>query len=110
MALFERWLFWPLFAAIMGFALGGSFVWGVLYTPPNKNQRPTEQSDRIKHTQRNPGSQIAKPGEVPILAPRFQPAIWLAKVPINVRNAPHGQIRGGGIEFGQIQMLLSPVP
>jgi hypothetical protein len=28
----QRWLFWPLFAAIMGFALGGSVFWG-LYGP-----------------------------------------------------------------------------
>jgi hypothetical protein len=27
------WLVWVLFAAIMGFAFGGSLVWGVLYTP-----------------------------------------------------------------------------
>jgi hypothetical protein len=25
--LFSRWLFWPLFAAVMGFAVGASFLW-----------------------------------------------------------------------------------
>jgi hypothetical protein len=29
---FQKWLFWPLFASIMGFAVGGSVFWG-LYGP-----------------------------------------------------------------------------
>jgi hypothetical protein len=30
---FQRLFFWPLFAGLMGFALGGSFVWGWNFTP-----------------------------------------------------------------------------
>jgi hypothetical protein len=33
---FQRWLFWPLFAAIMGFVVGGSFVWAIDH--PNDQQ------------------------------------------------------------------------
>jgi hypothetical protein len=33
--LLPRWLFWPLFAAVMGFALGGSFV--AAFDQPNQN-------------------------------------------------------------------------
>lgn len=49
--MFPRWLFWLLFAAILGFVTGGSFVWGVLYTPPAANERPTEQT---KHSNSAP--------------------------------------------------------
>lgn len=37
-----QWLVWPLFAAIMGFALGGSFVWGLQETKPNYQTDPTK--------------------------------------------------------------------
>jgi hypothetical protein len=40
-----RWLLWPLFAAIMGFAFGGSFVWGILYIEPTPNYRPAKQNE-----------------------------------------------------------------
>lgn len=36
MDVFQRWLFWPLFAAIIGFAIGGSFVWAIDH--PNDQQ------------------------------------------------------------------------
>src|SRR5260370_38724899 len=45
MVLFPRRFVLLAFAAVMGFALGGSFVWGVLYTPPTSNQRPAEQAE-----------------------------------------------------------------
>lgn len=38
-------LVWPLFAAIMGFAFGGSFVWGVLYAPPEQYAAHSEHAD-----------------------------------------------------------------
>jgi hypothetical protein len=39
-----RWLYWPLFTAVLGFALGGSVVWGISYTKPVAHQRPAEQA------------------------------------------------------------------
>jgi hypothetical protein len=49
LALFQRWLFWPLFWLIMGFALGGSFVTATtkpIYqiTNPSKEQTATNKS------------------------------------------------------------------
>lgn len=37
-----QWLVWPLFAAVMGFALGGSFVWGLQDTKPSYQADPTK--------------------------------------------------------------------
>jgi hypothetical protein len=39
--LFQRWLFWPLFTMVMGFALGGSFVSAFLYNDPSSNHGPS---------------------------------------------------------------------
>jgi hypothetical protein len=36
----QRWLFWPLFAAIMGFSIGGSFVWAIDH--PNDQQHVSQ--------------------------------------------------------------------
>jgi hypothetical protein len=44
---FQRWLFWPFFAAIMGFALGGSFAWGILYVPPQQNALQNQQPSNV---------------------------------------------------------------
>jgi hypothetical protein len=44
---FQRWLFWPLFATIMGFALGGSVVWGILYVPPQQNVVQNQQPGNV---------------------------------------------------------------
>jgi hypothetical protein len=38
-------LVWTLFAAIMGFALGGSFLWGVLYVPPRQYAANNQQAE-----------------------------------------------------------------
>lgn len=50
--MFQRWLVWLLFAAIMGFALGGSFAWKIMYTPPSQHasnnqevEQPAEHHD-----------------------------------------------------------------
>lgn len=43
--MFQRVLFWPLFASIMGFALGGSFVWGILYSPPQQYAANNHQAE-----------------------------------------------------------------
>ncbi|MGF6311502.1 hypothetical protein ABIB82_005571 [Bradyrhizobium sp. i1.8.4] len=42
-----RWLVWPLVAAVMGFALGGSFVWGVRYSPPQQRTADNHQSNEL---------------------------------------------------------------
>src|ERR1700730_12646288 len=34
-----------LFAALMGFGLGGSFVWGVLYVPPQQHAANNQQAE-----------------------------------------------------------------
>jgi hypothetical protein len=47
----------------MGFALGGSFVWGVLYNPPSVKQGPAEQTKHANGTLGDAKNQNAKPGE-----------------------------------------------
>jgi hypothetical protein len=42
---FQRLLFWPLFAALMGFALGGSIAWGIIYVPPQQYAANNQQSE-----------------------------------------------------------------
>jgi hypothetical protein len=36
---------WPLFAALMGFAFGGSIVWGIMYSPPQHHAANNHQAD-----------------------------------------------------------------
>jgi hypothetical protein len=41
---YQRWLVWPLFAAVMGFALGGSVFWG-LYGPNTTIKQVTQSAE-----------------------------------------------------------------
>jgi hypothetical protein len=50
---FQRLFVWPLFAALMGFALGGSVAWGIMYAPPQQHaandHQPAKASDHKEH-------------------------------------------------------------
>jgi hypothetical protein len=37
-------LVWPLFALVMGFFLGGSLVWGIMYVPPQQHTADNNQA------------------------------------------------------------------
>lgn len=74
--MFQRLLFWPLFAAIMGFALGGSIAWGIMYTPPTYHSADNQQSDQSSESKSLQGHE-AKSLWVPEDATGFF-TIWIA--------------------------------
>jgi len=75
--MFQRLFFWPIFASVMGFALGGSFVWSQQAKPDhhqgrpqpagNQSQQPTnkdaEANPRISAPAKTVGQQDAGHGE-----------------------------------------------
>jgi hypothetical protein len=52
---FQRWLAWPIFAAIMGFALGGSVAWGIMYVPPQHASNNHQSEDAPTHQEHKDG-------------------------------------------------------
>ncbi|MCG2632995.1 hypothetical protein L6654_41260 [Bradyrhizobium sp. WYCCWR 13023] len=70
-----QWLVWPLFAALMGFALGGSVTWGIMYEPQQHHVADTDrQGDNHAKEKENRNSFWEKAIEDPVA--NF--TLWLA--------------------------------
>jgi len=63
---FQRLFFWPLFAAIMGFALGGSVAWGIMYVPPHYHAADNQQANEHPAQQENKNGFWEKAGDDPV--------------------------------------------
>ena len=63
---FQRWMYWPIFASIMGFALGGSFVWGILYVPPQQYAANNHQPDNAAPQQEHENGFWEKTSDDPV--------------------------------------------
>ena len=71
---FPRWLLWPLFAATLGFVVGGSFVWGILYTEPTSDHpAKPKQSKEPATFKAKTAEQTRDPGDSTAGVPLIQP-------------------------------------
>jgi len=84
-----RWFFWPLFAAVMGFATGGSFVWGILYTEPVADYRPAKQYEDATSTKAKAAQQERNTENPPATIPQSPSENLTPEKPGN--NARSGQ-------------------
>jgi len=66
----QQWLIWALFAAIMGFASGGSFVWGWNFIPttlPSGHQHEIHSAETTKDAEGQPQGTVTAPFFVQVI-------------------------------------------
>ncbi len=58
--MFQRWLFWPLFAALTGFAVGGSLVWSIHQPDHQQATAQTDQSAEQRAAEHQPAKSFGE--------------------------------------------------
>ncbi|HEX4053304.1 MAG TPA: hypothetical protein VHX86_03475 [Tepidisphaeraceae bacterium] len=89
-----RWLLWPLFAAAMGFAIGGSFARGILYAEPMTDNRPTKQKEDTASAQAKTAQQGRGTDNSPTAIPQIPSDDLKAEKAANNARARHEPEKG----------------